>query len=448
VPQILLLLVTYPIVISLLAGVTAVVWAVLPVPKVPLRYNLRNLQLRWKTTLVTALAFTLVVSLLTVMLAFVRAMYRLTEESGVPGNVLILSDGATDEAFSNLPGNVSVESLPADIQAGIQKDENNDYLAVKEVYVIVNHVIPGASKGQRQRRFLQMRGIDNPDLAAKVHKITLQPNGTWFSGSAVRAIGKDDTAYEVVLGDGVARTFGQDRGQKSIKVGEVLEIGPRKWIVVGIMEPSGSSFGNEIWARDQHVAENYGRQNSYSSFVVRTKDEETAKLATKLVKDYRAEKSLAAYTEKEYYDRLSQTNLQFLVAFMFIAFFMAVGGVFGIMNTMFAAISQRTKDIGVMRLLGYSRWQILMSFLMESLVIALIGGALGCLAGYLLANGTTASSIISAGAGGGGKSVVLKLIVDPLLIGVGLLFALIMGAVGGLIPSLSAMRLKPLESLR
>jgi ABC-type antimicrobial peptide transport system permease subunit len=125
---------------------------------------------------------------------------------------------------------------------------------------------------------------------------------------------------------------------------------------------------------------------------------------------------------------------------------MAVGGVFGVMNTMFAAISQRSKDIGVLRILGYARWQILVSFLLESLVIALVGGLLGCAIGYL-ADGWTARSVVSSGPGGG-KSVVLQMVVSPEILMTGLLLSLGMGALGGFLPSLSAMRLRALESLR
>jgi ABC-type antimicrobial peptide transport system permease subunit len=116
------------------------------------------------------------------------------------------------------------------------------------------------------------------------------------------------------------------------------------------------------------------------------------------------------------------------------------------MNTMFAAINQRSKDVGVLRLLGYSRSAVLLSFLLESILIALVGGLLGCILG-LFANGLTATSIVGSG-GGGGKSVVLQLVVNGNTLALALIFTLSMGLVGGLIPSLSAMRLRPLESLR
>ena len=137
---------------------------------------------------------------------------------------------------------------------------------------------------------------------------------------------------------------------------------------------------------------------------------------------------------------------KFLYSVIFIVIIMAIGGVFGVMNAMFAAVSQRTKDIGVLRILGYTPLQVLMSFFLESLLLAVLGGLLGIAIGSLC-HGFTASSIAGSGAGGG-KSVVLKLVVDQYILATGLGFALVMGALGGLIPALSAMRLKPLESLR
>jgi len=249
----------------------------------------------------------------------------------------------------------------------------------------------------------------------------------------------------VVIGAGLARELGHDRPGGPVKVGEVLEIGPRKWIVVGIMSTANSTFASEVWARDYIIQNLFGRQNSYSSYVVATKDAKTADKMAKDLKDFK-EVPLNAMPETEYYSKLSATNRQFLFAIAVVAIVMAAAGALGVMITMFAAISQRAKDIGVMRLLGFTRWQILVSFLLESLAIALVGGVIGVALGYLC-DGVTATSIVSSGAGGG-KSVILKLVVDAPTIAVGLLLTFTMGAVGGLVPAVSAMRLRPLDSLR
>lgn len=426
-------------------GVISIIYAFLPVTKVPISYNLRNLQVRWRTSFVTGIAFVVVILLLVVMLAFVRGMYSATQGTGHPGNVIALADGATDEAFSNLPANVSVAELPSELQKQVAKD-GGQFLAVREVYVVVSQKLPKPQPDGPRHRFIQMRGIDKPLIAAKVHRIELQPGGKWFSPSGVKQLSANETAHEIVLGEGIARTLGSDLGKPTVQVGDVVEIGPQKWYVTGVMKSSGSSFGSEVWARDTPIQENFGRRNSYSSFIVRTADAETARQATALLKKSSVGDALSAMPETEYYAKMSETTQQYFWAIVFVSVWMGVGGTLGVMTTMFAAISNRTKDIGVLRLLGFKRTQILMSFLFESLVIAFAGGLVGCLIGSLV-NGLSATGVLG-GMTGGGKSIALELTVDSTILSAGMVFALVMGSIGGLIPSLSAMRLKPLESLR
>jgi ABC-type lipoprotein release transport system permease subunit len=438
------------VVVALLATVISVVMAFLSVAKVPFRYNLRNLQARWKSTLATALAFTLVVGLLTVMLAFVKGMDRLTEGSAQPGNIVVLSQGAVDEAFSDLPPSISVHHLPKDIQALIRretddKDTPGKHWAVKEIYVVANQELPPSEEDEERERFLQIRGVDDPILAGKVHGIELE-KGAWFSSSGINP---QTGHYEIVLGDGIAKVLGLDQGGGPLGPGDCVTIGPRQWCVTGVMKPSSSIFGSEIWAKDELVARYFGNVKdggiSYSSFVLRLQDPSLVGKAAELIKKVTIQGTIEAIPEQEYFAKQSQTSQQFLGAIMLVAVVMAFGGILGIMNTMFAAISQRTKDIGVLRLLGFTRWQILRSFLLESVVIALLGGLLGCALGAL-AHGWTATSILSGGASS--RTVVLKLVVDGSILAASMLFTLVMGAVGGLIPAAVSMRLRPLESFR
>lgn len=415
--------------------------------RVPVRYNLRNLVVRWRITLLTALAFTLVVGLLVFMLAFVNGMFRLTQGSGQPGNVMVLSDGATDELFSNLGyrDTSDIERHP-----NVLKDEHGRALASWELYLVVNQPIAGAGPdASRKRRFLQLRGIDDPVRSGLVHGLTLQPGGAWFSPAGVQARPDDPYGEQVlqcVVGQGIARELGRDYGKLSLEAGDLFDIGPRRWIVTGVMQSAGSTFDSEIWAKRQIAGPMFGKESTYTTLVLRTRDEATAEeTARDLTANYKLS-AVQAQTESAYYKNLNSTNQQFLFAIVFVAVFMAVGGIFAVMNTMFAAISQRIKDIGVLRILGFARWQVLVSFFLESLLIALVGGLIGCAVGSLC-HGWTASSIVG-GSSGGGKSVVLKLVVDGTILASGLLFALIMGTVGGLLPSLWAMRLRALESLR
>jgi ABC-type antimicrobial peptide transport system permease subunit len=429
------------------AGFALLLVALAVLGKVPLNYNVRNLLVRWRVTLLTALAFTMVVGLLTVMLAFVNGMYKLTEGSGQPGNVIVLSDGATDELFSNLG---FADTSDAGRHPNVLRNDKGEPLASWELYVVVNQPIPEeAVQGTRRRRFLQLRGLDDPVISGQVHGLPLYEGGKWFSGEGVQPLpngAPGENAIQAVLGEGIARELGQDQKKPSLQVGDIFEVGPRKWVVVGILQSSGSTFDSEIWAKGTLVGDTFGKKNAHTTAVFRTADAETAKTtAEDLTANYK-KSAVQAKPETEYYDQLNATNQVFLYAIVFVAIFIAIGGVFGIMNTMFAAISQRTKDIGVLRILGFARWQILVSFFLEALLLAVIGGLLGCAVGSV-ANGWTATSIVGSGQGGG-KSVVLKLVVDANIVLVGLLFSLVMGFLGGLLPALSAMRLRPLESVR
>jgi ABC-type antimicrobial peptide transport system permease subunit len=310
----------------------------------------------------------------------------------------------------------------------------------REVYIVVTQPVPVPAGAQRRSRFIQLRGIEDPAVTAAVHGLNLYPGGEWFSEAGVK-----EHAIEAVLGEGVAQELGHDLNKPMLEVGDIFDLGPRKWVVKGIMQSSGSTFGSEVWAKREVVGPMFGKDN-YTSVVLRTRDGDSAQQLAKYLSTDFKKTALKAQTETEYYSKLAATNKQFLIAIIFVAIVMAIGGMFGVMNTMFAAIAQRVHDIGIMRLLGYASWQILVSFLLESLFIALLGGILGCAVGYL-SDGLTASSIVSSGQGGG-KSVVLKLVVDSNTLAVGILFTLVMGGLGGLFPALWAMRLKPLESLR
>jgi ABC-type antimicrobial peptide transport system permease subunit len=262
-------------------------------------------------------------------------------------------------------------------------------------------------------------------------------------------------AIEVVVGEGIARELNRDRPAAALQaarnpqrldVGDAFSLGGRQWLVAGVMKSAGSTFDSEVWAKRSIIGPMFGKE-TYTSLVLRATDGPAAeRLKNYLNLEYK-KAAVQALLEEEYFASLSQTNRQFLVAVIFVAVVMAIGGVFGVMNTMFAAISQRTKDIGVLRLLGFARWQILVSFLIESLVIGLVGGLLGCALGSLC-DGWTANSIVSSGQGGAGKFVVLVMTVDAETLIAGVLLSAVMAILGGFLPAVSAIRLRPLEALK
>jgi putative ABC transport system permease protein len=328
------------------------------VARVPLKYNARNLVVRWQTTLLAGLSFTVVVALISWMLAFVNGMYRLTKNSGQPGNVVVLGEGATDEAFSSL-GFGDIKQI--EHYESVLVDETDHLpLASWEVYQVVNQPIPSTRPGNRKRRFLQMRGIDDPARSGRVHNLSLYPGGTWFNPTSdtmpLPGSTRGEQAIQVVLGEGIARELGPDQGKPSLAVGDVFELGDRHWIVVGIMQSAGSTFDSEVWAKRKTVGDLFGKKDTYTTAVLRTAGPEQAR-ATAQYLSANFKPAVQAMPEPDYYDKLNATNTQFLVAAIFIAFWVAVGGVFGVMNTMFATISQRARDIGVLRILGFARWR-------------------------------------------------------------------------------------------
>ncbi|HEY2880880.1 MAG TPA: ABC transporter permease [Pirellulales bacterium] len=467
--------------LPLLGGVAGLV-VLAVIGKVPIVYSLRNLAVRWRTTLLSSLAFMLVIGLMIVMLAFVNAMSHLTEQSGQPGNVIVLSDGAIDELFSNFK---HAESNDVERQPGVLRDGEGRPLCSRETY-LVGIQDTGTSVGNRpQRRFVQVRGIEEPVMSAEVHGLNLYPGGQWWSEAGVQPLSPSPSgrgqgegaggvgqnsgtltptlsqgerefgnssgqgnidAIQAVVGEGIAREMGRDRGKDTLAVGDTFDLGGRTWVIVGITKSEGSTFGSEVWAKWSLVSHLFGKEQ-YTSMVVRTADAASAKaFADDLTANFK-KAALQATPETEYFSRLNETSNQFMVAIIFVTSIMSIGGVFGVMNTMFAAVSARKRDIGVLRIVGFARWQVLTVFLVESLLIAVIGGLLGCgLAS--LTDGWTANSIVSGGQGAGGKFVALKLVIGFDTLAIGMLVAMMMGLIGGFLPSLSAMRQRPLESLR
>jgi hypothetical protein len=462
----------------------------LMIGRVPLAYNYRNLVVRWRIAGLTALAFTVVVGLLVALLAFVNGMYKLNEATGIPGNVFVLSDGATDELFSNL-GYGDVDNavrqvvtldhegnpLPAPVRVAralrgadgkltrLAADQEPPagqqaaYLASKEIYFVVSQPVPVKEGQPARRRLLNMRAVEDAPVAAAVHNIELYPGGSWFSSVGVRQLPTGEknpdnsprmrTFVECVLGEGAAGTLGEDAGKPRLEAGDTFQLGDLDWVVVGVMKAEGTTFGSEVWVQNiDVVTKTFGKKGTYTTMVVRA-DPDTAEaakaLAYHLQQRYTAAK-FKAFPEPEYYAELTKTNDQFLTWIVIVAGIMAVGGVFGVMNTMFASIAARIREVGVLRILGFKRWQILISFMLESLAIAAAGGLLGCALGAV-ANGFEARSQLAGGAGGG-KSVSLKMIVDYQTVAAGMLFTLVMGRLGGLVPALSAMRMEILDSLR
>lgn len=381
---------------------------------IPLSYSWRNLRVRWKTTLMTASGFTLVVGALVVMLAFIRGVEEVCAVSGEAENVLVLAKGNSDEVMSRLDPRAASQVENA---RGIARDAAEQPLASRELFMVVHN----QDRETGAYRFLQLRGV--LPAAFRVHTVVRLSEGREFRPGQ----------SEVIIGQAVQRETG-------LRVGDVLEVGRKPWKVSGVFRANGSALESEIWADLSEAASRFRCEGAFSSVVLRTSSADGAEeLAERLTQDRSI--SVEAMTETHYYRKQGEeTNIMKTAAWV-IAWFMGVGAMFGVMNTMYAAIVQRTKDIAVLRIMGFEAGHILLAFFLEALLIAILGGGLGLALGFA-ANGVSQSASV------GMKQVAFSFRVDAGVVAFAGVFTVLMGTLGGVLPALTAMRIQPLEALR
>jgi ABC-type antimicrobial peptide transport system permease subunit len=240
----------------------------------------------------------------------------------------------------------------------------------------------------------------------------------------------------VVVGKGIAERY------PGVAIGNKLHFGKGDWEVVGIMSQGTSAINSELWVDLNQGASDYNRSEFLSSVLVQAVDRAAVQA---LINEFKADQRLNvdAITEAAYYEAqmVSAAPLQFLGTF--VAIIMAVGSCFAAMNTMYASVARRAKEVGTLRVLGFSRGGILTSFFVESLLLSAIGGVIGCLLVLPLNN-------ISTGLGNfiTFSETSFSFRVTPLIMLLGVLFAVVLGAIGGIFPARTAARKEILNALR
>jgi len=251
-------------------------------------------------------------------------------------------------------------------------------------------------------------------------------DGRWFQAGQ----------REVVVGKSIAKRY------PGAHMGNKLRFGRGEWEVVGVMDGGQSAVNSEIFGDLNQISSDFNRADGLSSVLIRATDAATVPALVNSLNDDRR-LAVLAQTEKAYYE--SQTNSGALLQFLgvFIAIIMAVGSSFAAMNTMYAAVARRATEIGTLRVLGFSKSSILLSFLMESLLLSVLGGLVGCLLVLPLNNITTGiGSFVTF------SEIAFNFRVSPEIMLIGIAFAIVMGAVGGLFPARMAARKEILVALR
>ena len=387
------------------------------VMKIPLSYNLRHLVVRRTTSLMTALGIALTVGVLLAVLALVDGLRQAFAATGDPLHVLVLRKGSDSELVSNLSRAVyqDMRSNP-----GISRGPSGEPRISLELVTIVN-----------------LPRIDNPDgmnvtlrglapLGLKMREGLTLTAGRWF----------DPGKREVVVGSSISKRF------PDAALGRRIHLGRADWDIVGIMETRNSVSNSEIFADLNLLAADNNRSEVLSSALVEAPDEASVVV---LLEDLNNDRRLNvnAQRERDYYGAQTSSGAPIQYIGTLVALIMAVGSSFAAMNTMYAAVARRSREIGTLRVLGFSRGSILASFLIEAALLSLVGGLIGLVL-VLPLNGVTTG----IGNFNTFSEISFNFHIGPAAALKGLVFAVTIGVVGGLLPAIMASRKEILTALR
>ncbi len=380
-------------------------------------YNLRSMIVRKGTAAMTAMGIAMVVAVFVMTLAIAQGFRATLVASGSPQNAIVLRKGATSENVSAVlrPQVPLVESLPQ-----IARGQDGRPLASPELVVIIS--LPRQSDNQPAN--VPVRGVG--PKAFEVRDTLKFVEGRRFSPGT----------REVNVGRLATGRF------KGLTLGSDVKFGSAVWKVVGVFTADDASFESEVWG-DVDLMMPAFQRGGYQSVTVKLTDPSAFdSFAAAIAADPRLE--FRPRREQDYYAEQSETMTTVIRIFgTFVTLILSVGAMFGAMNTMYAAVAYRTREIGTLRALGFSRLRIITAFLAESVALAVVGGAIGCILAlpvHGLSTGTTNMASFS--------EVAFKFRITTGLLAGGLLFSALMGAVGGLLPAIRAARIPVARALR
>ncbi len=375
---------------------------------IPLVYNVRSVKARWTSTIVAVVGIAGTVGVFIAMLSLAHGFRATLVSSGSADNALITRAGATSEMTSG----VSLDAVKIIQDApGIARGADGPLLTPEAVLMAP---IPLRSTGTDAN--VELRGVA-PNV------LTIRSNVKIIEGRMFRP-----GLSELVVGKNAKVTY------SGLTLGSTIWLGSARWQVVGIFDAGGSAFDSEVWG-DAHLLNGaYKRPDTFSQSVTVHLASPAAlqQLRDTLTADPRL--NVDVTREIDYYAKQSTRMTQLITTLGgFVALIMAIGAVFGALNTMYSAVAERGREIATMRALGFNSWNVVLSFLVEALLISFVGGLLGCLA-VLPLNGLTTSTMNFQTFSN--LAFAFKITFDLLWMGV--LFALVMGVLGGMPPAIRA----------
>lgn len=382
-----------------------------------LTYNLKSLGARRVSTFLTGIGMAFVVFVFSSVQMMAEGLKKTLVDTGSYNNVIVLRKGSQAEIQSIIerPKAAIIETFPE-----IARYHDGSLLISRELVVLINLYKKDGDKPSN----VVIRGISRSSILLR-EKVRLLKGRMPMPGSA-----------EILVGSSIVKRF------KGLEIGERLRFGLREWHIVGIMDAGSTAFSSEIWADIDSIMQTF-RRPLYSCVVFRLVEPgafETVK--RKIEGDPRL--NLQAKREVEFYREQSEVMARFLsILGTSLAIVFSIGAIIGAMVTMYAQVAYRSKDIGTLRALGFQRKDILMSFLVESLILSLAGGGLGLALSSLLQffeistlNWQTFSELAFK------FTLTLPIILKSIV------FSIFMGVSGGLLPALRAARMNIVDALR
>ncbi|WP_374568292.1 ABC transporter permease [Ideonella sp.] len=384
---------------------------------IPFSYIARNLWVRRVTTLLTAAGMALVVYTFATVLMMSEGIRATLVATGQADNVLVLRKGAGAEINSGVDRVQAgiLESLP-----GVATGRAGERLVSKETVVL--NSLPKAGTGKPSNVTMRGMGTAGPTLRPQV-RLT---EGRWFRAGTA----------EIVVGHAVAVGF------EGTRIGETLRFGGRDWLIVGAFDAAKTAFDSEIWGDADLMMQSF-RRSAYSTVVFRLASADGfATLKAAIDGDQRLQ--VDAKPEIQFYEEQSEGLAKFIrILGTVLSVIFSIGAIVGAMITMFAAVAQRTGEIGTLRALGFRRGAVLLAFLSESLLLSLVGGVLGLLGASVMQAVDISTTNFQTFA-----ELAFQFKLTPGIVAQTLVFSLVMGFVGGFVPAWRAARLKIVDCLR
>ena len=395
------------VILAVVGGIIAGLLAPL-VGSVPVSYNFRSIRERWTSTIVAVLGIAGTVGVFIAMLSLANGFRATLVASGSPGNALVLRAGSPSEMM----GGVTLDSVRIVQDApGVARDASGPLVTQEVVGVIPFPLISTGTDAN-----VQVRGVSSNVLHIRTFVKIVQ--GRMFEPGLT----------ELVVGKNASKTYA------GLTLGNTVNLGGGRWQVVGVFDAGGSAFDSEVWCDAKILSEVMKRPpNIFQSVTVHLASPDSfQQFKDAVTADPRMNVDITR--EIDYYAKQSTTMTRLITVLGgLVAAIMAIGAVFGALNTMYSAVAERGREIATMRAVGFSSSNVILSFLFEALLISFVGGIIGCIA-VLPLNGLTTSTMNFQTFSN--LAFAFKITFNLLLMGV--LFALVMGVLGGMLPAIRA----------